>query len=187
MSKKTEKKITNKKTTNPSTAKKRVNNGQGSPSVPVKSWKDEYFCMRSWREWPVKDDFLEELGKEFYEWCYNLAFVERELKPYSLARWRAERGIAANTLDDWRARNRKLDLMIKEGITILGLIREQGVLTKQLSERATMYTLPHYLDEWKKMDEYQDERKKKSLDGISSLIGAVIEEVDLNDKDRKAE
>lgn len=177
----------NKNTPNPITPPNNLNNKEGSLPKKPSRWQDTYFCMRSWRERPASDDFLEEMGKDFYEWCYNLAFNEKDLKPYSLTRWRLEKGIPEGTLKHWRDRNKKLDRYISEGVSLLGIIREQGVFNKQLSERAVMYTLPHYSSEWRSMDTYHDERKKESLSKLSGFIGAVIEEVDLNDKDREAE
>lgn len=171
---------------NPSTNSQPVKNNEGKPRKKP-NWHERYFCLRSWRERPVSDEFLEEIGKEFYDWCYKLAFEEKDLKPYSLTRWRTQMGIPEKTLIDWRRRNEKLEAYIKEGISMLGLIREQGLLTKQFSEKATMYSLPNYLSEWKKSDEYHDERKSKTLSKLSSVVGAIIEEVDLDDKNRETE
>lgn len=186
MPKKQTKSNVNKNTPNPITPSQTVKNNQGKRRVKP-DWHDTYFCMRSWRERPAGNDFLEELGKEFYDWCYNLAFQEKELKPYSFTRWRLQKGIPEQTFDSWRARNKVLDGYIKEGILLLGLIREHGVLTKQLSEKAGMYIMPIYSPEWRAADKYHDERRLKSLDKISTLVGAVIEEVDLDDQNRKAD
>lgn len=186
MPKKQTNKNVNKKSPHPITKPQTEKNNQGKPKK-APNWHDTYFCMRSWRERPAGDDFLEEIGKEFYDWCYNLAFVEKDLKPYSFTRWRLMKGFPEGTFDSWRARNKVLDNYIKEGIMLLGLIREQGLMNKQLSERAVMYTMPVYSKEWRDVDKYHDDRKQKSIDKLSSLIGAVIEEVDLDDKNREVE
>lgn len=173
----------NKQTDNNTTVKKKSPKKRPL-STPAVHWRDEYFCLRSWSMQKASDDYLEEKGLEFYTWAYNLVFNTKDPKPLSFSYWRAQKGIPYQTMQDWRIRNKKLDKFIKEGLEILGILREQGLLDRSLNERAVMYTLHAYMPQWKEHDAYNDARKAKLVDSTAQLIGTVFEEINLDEKDR---
>lgn len=50
------------------------------------------------------------------------------------------------------------------------------MMKKELSEKATMYTLHNYLSEWKQADDYHDKRQqKKNSEAIATLLGQTFD------------
>ena len=47
-----------------------------------------------------------------------------------------------------------------EGREMLGIIREEGMMAKELSEKSTMFTMHLYSEDWKQHEKYHDDRVK---------------------------
>ena len=147
----------------------------------------ELFCNYGWKENVVTESYIMRLAQEFYKWAYNLAFVEANPRPYSYTYWCSKAGTSRHVVQKWRDRYPKANDLFKAGIEMLGQVRELGMLEKKFPEKPIMYSQWLYSDEWKEIDEYHDKRKEKTIDSITSLIGSVIDNVDLDAREREPE
>ncbi len=152
----------------------------------VPSWQDEYFdygfmCLK-----PVNGAFLELLGEQFVEWCTATTQVEElntKARRFSYERWLQEKGIAIPTMHGWRKRCPFLEQSIKHGMMILGNRLEEGLITKEYSERYTMFTLHNYLDRHGKNNRYHADLKNVK-DIIAALFNKTFENVELDESNR---
>ena len=165
------KKITNKSSMTPKKlANKRV------------TWKDDYFNHGFMRLKPVDKDWLERLGEQFVEWCAETR-NKRKLRRFSLERWLEEKGISKGTLEGWRKRNKRLNESIKFGMMIIGNRLEEGIITKEYSERYVTFTLHHYLERHDKNNRYHADLKNVK-DIVAALFGKTFENVNLDESNR---
>jgi hypothetical protein len=150
--------LTKKKTTNPTTGKKKA-------LKPRKSWRDEYLNFVSWTLYPVDKDYIRSKAEAFVEWA-RLARSEdhKAKKRLTYERWLEEVGIPYKTMEGWSLRDPYVLNCLELGMMILGNNLEEGLLTKEYSEKATMFQLHNYLPRWKKMERYQDERIIRTRD-----------------------
>jgi len=135
---------------------------------------------------PVSIEYLDDIGDKFLSFIRAmLSGAEDAKRIISLERFLVEEGIPEATMRKWRKRSKKLDAKIKFGLTAIGTYLEEGLLFKTLSEKATMHQLHNYLDRWKTLNEYQDERIKKIRDTEADKPTHVtVNMVDYSKKDK---
>lgn len=93
-----------------------------------------------------------------------------------------KRGYRLNQVLKWLEKDPELKHMYTMGKEAIGVKRETGMLKKELSEKATMYTMHKYLDEWREADKYQSELKNIT-DAVAALLGKEFEVPDLEGKE----
>lgn len=141
-----------KKISNPTKTKQKS-------SMDVLSWQEEYDRRCGIRMTPVSDEYLADLGEEFIKWISTPTFANERLR-ISLEGYCEVKGLHLETMRRWRKRDSYLNGCIKHGMALIGNRLEEGLLTKRFSEKAALIQLHHYLDRWKKINKYHDERAK---------------------------
>lgn len=151
-------------------------------------WYDEYFDMGFMCLKPVNDAYLDKLGEEFVKWCTDSRdqSLQKKERRFSYERWLEEKGISLPTMLKWRKRRPFLEESIKHGMMIIGNRLEEGMLTKELSEKAVLFGIHDYLERYDKANKYHDDRKKIT-DTIAALLGKTFNVGSLDESERPDE
>lgn len=98
------------------------------------------------------------LGERAYQWAYE-ALEDPSLRRLSLRKFWQYQHIHPDTPEkNWYRKYPKFKALCEEINRIIGTIREERMLYKELDVHRVAYSLHQFLPEYRKADEYQDDR-----------------------------
>lgn len=124
-------------------------------------YREKYTDMLGWREKPLPMEAIIDLAKDFWQFAYEHTFNTNKPRPVSLTRWRIKVGLPYSTYKTWYAKYPAFKWIVDEAKEMLGVIREEGMMMRELDVKSTMWTMHNYSQEWRDYNAYHDNRAKE--------------------------
>ena len=106
----------------------------------------------------MKEDEVMELGYRAYQWAMD-ALDDPSKRRLSLRKfWQLNHIHPASPAKNWYRRYPKFKILCEAINQIIGTIREERMLYRELDPHKVGYNLHNYLPEYRKADEYHDDR-----------------------------
>lgn len=129
---------------------------------------EEYYNYNTWSLIPISKSTLERLRENAIKWAI---FDDKALK---IKQFLILNGITQSTWDRWRNKHTEIQEAHEIMLMAIGNRREEGLLTRKFDNGSTMFTMPHYDDDWKKLCEWRAKLAQKE-NAVSGSQIVVIE------------
>jgi hypothetical protein len=130
---------------------------------------EEYYNFNSMKLIPITKETLDRLAENGERWAMN------NPKAYKVAQFCIEQGIPERTWDRWQMVSPRLKEANDNMNMIIGCRREEGLIERRFDSGSTMFMMPHYDSNWKRMCEWRASLKPKEGEGKGSETFVVIE------------
>lgn len=110
-----------------------------------------------WREWPLTKASVQRLADALVEWA-------RKDDSLTLQQFWVERNITPKVYYDYKKKHECLQDAHEYAHACLGARREVGGLKRELDPGLVSRSMPIYSKEWKELEEWRNELKKKNED-----------------------
>lgn len=133
---------------------------------------EEYFNFNSFRKVPITKETIMRLAESGVQWAR-----ENE-RAYKVKQFMAEQGLNQNTWWRWCQTHPELQEANDQMVMLLGNRRERGLIERKFDASSTMFMMPHYDSDWKKMSEWKASLTQKAeASGTGATINVVMSEI----------
>lgn len=132
------------------------------------AWIEDYPNFFTGKIHPINEAFLEHLGKELVE--YSKVTPILNLEYFFL-----EKGMQPATASRWSKKFPVFGVLYNAAKGYLGIRREHGALTKELSEKMVLHSQHRYDDSFREDAEFHAKLKQEMLSGVEGAKVIVLD------------
>jgi len=145
------------------------------------TYLDTYTDLRTLKQTPVSEAFLERLGKEFVEWALIKENEEvMDKRKICIQDFFAYKGINKASIYRWMEKSPSFKEQYLFGRNLIGLRREKGAFWKEASEKIFLRNAHQYEDDWKDADVFHSKLAKEEAPQEEILL--KVESYKIDDK-----
>ena len=152
------------------------NNTSRDMELPRCIWLEDYPNFFSGKLVPVNEGFLEFLGKELIE--YSKKSLVLNLEMFFL-----DKGMEPATASRWAKKYPIFGVYYNAAKMYLGIRREHGALTKELSEKMVLHSIHRYLPEYREDGIFHAQMKQTALSNLEGPRVIVLDKLFDDKKD----